>query len=387
MTNKRAWLLASYHIEEFGVKGLSELALAEKSRWEVLGRKFDFENVDGLFYLQTCNRIEYLYCLNSDEITGQDMSSLLPTLTSRIYTDLGEITEHLLGVCLSKDSLVFGENQILGQFKRAYNDSLENALLGETLAKLLPWILKEAKAIRSTLPFRHFPSSMSALAAKSIQSNLNKNDGVLFIGAGETNALVAKHLNKKDYANFYFINRTPAKAKNLADNIAGQVSSWDELNNLNHIEAIVCATNATDILIHQEILTNLKPKLVIDLSLPNNVCEIACKDMNIQLLNVESFRNDLDKVKEESKSFMWDLQKHLIDAKTKTLNRWKLDNSAKTLKNFRQHQNVYIERIVGELKDNGASEKIVTNITKELKQISHQQILEFRRSIENEETY
>lgn len=387
MTKKRAWLLASYHIQDFGVKGLSELALAENKQWEILKEKKQFFKVNGLFYIQTCNRIEYLYCFNSDDVSGQDMGLLLPALTSRIYTDLGEITEHLLAVCLSKDSLVFGESQIMGQFKRAYNEAKEQQILGDDLGKLLPWILQESKKIRSKLPFRHFPSSMSALAAKKVQNNINSGDDILFIGAGETNEIVARYLNKKGYSNFHFLNRSLAKAENLAKNIAGRSYTWRDISHIKPVSAIICATSSQEILVNKDLLEKLKPNIVIDLSMPNNVCEAACRELNIDLHTVESFKNNLDQVKKDSQSFLWDLQKHIIDAKNLILRQWKIHSSAISLKSFKDHQGAYIDRIVKELKNNDASDKIITNITRELKLISHEQILDFRKSIENEESY
>jgi len=388
MTASRSWLLASYHIEEFGVKGLSDLALPENKQWHLLREKAQkHPQVEGLFYLQTCNRIEYLYCLRGEELSGHDMNSLLPALTSRLFTDLGEITEHLLGICLSKDSLVFGENQILGQFRRAYLATKEENLVGDPLDKILPWVMEEAKRIRNKLPFRHFPSSMSALAAKKIQQQFTPDAKILLIGAGETNELVAKYLAKKNYHNLYVLNRTFSKAEKLCQRLAGKAFDWSKTDDIPKVDAIVCATNSTEILVSKDALQKWQPQLVIDLSLPENVDVRACQEQAITFLNVENFRNDLDRVKSESREFLWDLQKEIIHAKNEILNKWKIHTHAGQIKSFKEHQATYIESIINELKAHEASDDLIKNISKQLKHISYQQILEFRKSIQNDEAY
>ncbi len=376
--------LASYHIKDFGVQGLTHIALPEKRLFEQLKEKLNIPGVKGLFYIQTCNRIEYLYSITSDTKLENKFDSLFPQITKRFYTDEKEIVDHLLSVCLSKDSLVFGENQILGQFKKAYSDANEHAFLNRDLHHLLKLVLQEAKRVRSECNFRHFPTSMSALAAKRIQHIVKPDASILFVGAGETNELVARHLLKKDFRNFFWLNRTESKAAAMAKTTAGVSLSWRQLlQQNNNFDVVITATSAGEILFEQSMLDKLGAKLAIDLSVPANIN--TPNSASFLFYNVESFKADLNSVSKESQVFLQTLNQKISESTDCIQQHLQLDRLSPLLTKYHQNQQEILARHKLELEKNLADtddkEKIMIWFEKTFKELSHQNLIEIKKAL------
>lgn len=387
MQSDTQWLLASYHIQDFGVKGLSALALSENKKWDLLREKLNQPNIKGLFYLQTCNRIEYLYCLSSADTNGNDLNSYLPALTSRVKTDLNDIIDHLLSVCLSKDSLVFGESQILGQFKRSYAEAKEENFLNKDLNNLIQWVLKEAKQIRNHLPFKHFHSSISVLAAQAVQLDHNTEAKILFVGSGETNEIAARYLSKNNFKNLHFVNRSFSKAKALADALHGTAHTWEQTANLNNIDVVICATTSKEILIDKEKINQWKIKTAVDLSVPANISKEDCLSAGINHYDVSNFQHAMERVKDESNEFLLNLQKCITEAKHRIFSNWQIHTSSKLFTQFKKQQDSWMKEVMEEIRESDIEEKVTESIEKKLKKICHQQIIELRKSIEQNEIY
>jgi len=376
--------IASYHIKDFGVQGLTHIALPEKRLHEQLKEKLNIPGVKGLFYIQTCNRIEYLYSLSPEVKLEESFDSLFPQITKRFYTNENEIVDHLLSVCLSKDSLVFGENQILGQFKQAFLNANDAGLLDRGLHHLLKLILQEAKRVRSECNFRHFPSSMSTLAAKRIQHTVCNDARILFIGAGETNELVARHLLKKNYKNFFWLNRTETKAVAMAEATAGTTLSWGQLLQQNmNFDVVVTATTAGEILFEQTSLKKLGVKVAIDLSVPAN---IRCSDSpSFLFFNVENFKADLQSVATESQVFLQTLNQKIADCIDLIQQDLQLSRLAPLLAKYHQSQQEIFEKHKLELEkslgDSSEKQKVLNWFEKTFKELSHHNLSEIKKAL------
>jgi glutamyl-tRNA reductase len=376
--------LASYHIKDFGVQGLTHIALPEKRLHEQLKEKLNIPGVNGLFYIQTCNRIEYLYSLSLDVKLEDSFDSLFPQITKRFYSDEKEIIDHLMSVCLSKDSLVFGENQILGQFKQAFSQANDVGLLNRDLHHLLKLVLQEAKRVRSECNFRHFPSSMSTLAAKRIQHTIRNDARILFVGAGETNELVARHLLKKNYKNFFWLNRTETKAAKMAESTAGTALSWAQLLQQNmSFDVIVTATSAGEILFDQKSIEKLGAKIAIDLSVPANIQ--TNENAPFLFFNVENFKSDLESVASESQIFLQTLNQKIIDSIDCIQQDLQLDRLAPLLAKYHQSQQELYEKHKLELErslgDSAEKQKVLTWFEKTFKELSHQNLVEIKKAL------
>ena len=139
-------LLWSFHIRDVGLNGVSSLTNSKEDQAQHIRTLMKTLNAKEAWCISTCNRVEYLFVLNKKSELAPHFTDLRPTLT---LTNLEEIIQHLLEVSCALDSMVFGENQIMGQMKASYDWALKNKLCGSKISKLLNRILKETKQIRS----------------------------------------------------------------------------------------------------------------------------------------------------------------------------------------------------------------------------------------------
>lgn len=283
----------SFHIRDIGVENLSHLTLPTESRVQHLRDIAAQCAADEVFYLNTCNRIEYIFLGNN-----LSLSKLHWEKTPEVYTDIRSVINHLLSIALATDSLIIGESQIMGQFKQAYQFALSNNLIGSQLSTLLNNILKEAKSIRTEIPCNRKHTSISTVAAQYFINQISKpKPTVLFIGAGETNHLFAGYLKKRKEAHFIWSNRSQDRLKNTLSLFGGEVLEWENIQRslLPKVDAIILATHAGRKILSTKSLKAANPKLICDLSVPSNVDKESCQKLGINYLGLDQLKEELER--------------------------------------------------------------------------------------------
>src|SRR5688500_17186098 len=85
------------------------------------------EGIDGVALLSTCNRVEVVVSTRDEDVIEQ-LVDWLSTRASTTRTELekhlyilrhGDVVKHLFRVAAGLDSMILGEPQIGGQFKKA----------------------------------------------------------------------------------------------------------------------------------------------------------------------------------------------------------------------------------------------------------------------------
>ena len=180
--------------------------------------------------LSTCNRSELYLAL--DEATAE---AILAWLAGYHGLNLDELracayihqdddaVRHMMRVACGLDSMILGEPQILGQMKDAYATAREAGTLGPLLGRLFQATFSTAKTVRTDTRIGENPVSVAFAAvslAKQIFSDLQRSQALL-IGAGETIALVARHLHEQGVKRIVVANRTLERASALAGEVGG----------------------------------------------------------------------------------------------------------------------------------------------------------------------
>jgi glutamyl-tRNA reductase len=235
-----------------------------------------------------------------------------------------DIIEHLLSVALSVDSLVFGESQILGQFKRAYEASLENGHVRGRLSPLLNAIIREAKAIRSRVGLTQVHTSVATVAGQmavgpSVQS-------VLFVGAGETNQTFAQYLKKRlPQVQLFWCTRSHQRAGTAVKNCGGHQIPWSALTQtelLPQADLLCVATHSPDILVDGKVLEAVKPQQVVDLSVPANASSKDAERFGIRYIGIDELNEHLHHHKSKSEQLMSQLNDEIRQSTQIVLNEW-----------------------------------------------------------------
>jgi glutamyl-tRNA reductase len=316
-------------IDQFVITNSSDAELAAKI--ESIKESHD---IDEVVYLSTCNRVCYILFSDS-EITDRFISSFFGRINSdlqdkdvdfftnrvSIYEGI-EAVRYMFEVSGSIDSLIVGEREIFRQVRAAFDFASQYQIIGEHLKILEKVIIQCSKKIYSTTRIGEKPLSIAALATELIgQSHLDTDMGVLLIGAGETNQLMAKFLTKKGFNKYSVYNRSLDNASSFANQLNGSAHLISDLGKENlQFNLIVVATSSTKSILTSEIYANIlgsdsELKTIVDLSVPRNVDEELVKKYNINYISIDHLKHlsekNLDFRKQEISIAKVIIKKHL----------------------------------------------------------------------------
>jgi glutamyl-tRNA reductase len=302
-------LLWSFHIRNVGVDGLKDITKSAEEMPLFIKQLLRDLNAKECFYLATCNRVEFL--ILADEAISPKIKLQFTNLKPKTFNRLDQIATHLLEVACSMDSVVFGENQILGQIKAAFTEQQKQKLVGAGLSKILNLVLREAKKIRTETQLSRLQTSISSVAGKLIHQTLKNKASVLLVGYGETHKLLHKYLEKKSFKDITVTNRTSAKLN--SKELSCKTLSWNDFSDasLENYDVISFATSSEHTLLTKEMMTAAKPQMVVDLCIPPNADSKIAKAAKAQYLGLDQIQKILSKDKREAALLKKQLQKHI----------------------------------------------------------------------------
>ena len=258
--------------------------------------------------LSTCNRVEvYVWAkqtevaissikdfLEDNYIGDEKLDPFLCTLAG------GEVISHLFRVSAGIDSQVIGEDQILGQVKKAYHLSREVNASDGFLKPLFHRAVSIGKKVREKTEISRGKVSVGSvgveLARKTLVSLRDKT--ILILGAGKISELVGVNLASEGVKAVIVSNRSYQKACHLAQTLKGEAVRFDKLEEgLRQADIVISSTAASHYIIKKSMIKQVmdkrdKPLLLIDLALPRDIEPAAADLEGVTLYNME----DLDLV-------------------------------------------------------------------------------------------
>lgn len=295
-------------LEEIGKYVFSDTPDDEALRQKLESLKLKL-GLKEFLYLATCNRVMFFF-LSAHDLQDAFVSAFFkeafPHLdaeeveraTTMVARFSGrEAIQHLFQVSSSVNSLVVGEREILRQLRSAYEQCHELGTTGDSIRVAMRFAVEAAKTVYSQTRIGEKPISVVSLAMQQMRnSNLVPNPRFLIVGAGQTNKLVAKFLKKYEYDNFTVFNRTYEKAEELARFLGAEAASLEALADYDKgFDALIVCTGATEPIITQPLYEQLlqgdkRDKVVIDLSIPNNVDKQLAEVYDMNYIEVEGLR-------------------------------------------------------------------------------------------------
>jgi glutamyl-tRNA reductase len=292
-------------LKELGCLVLCEEAI--DSRLELLKSAYDIPEI---FYLATCNRVEFVFTAE-EKLDKSFVKSFLQTLHADSLSEIQlenitancelfeqeEALNHLMRVSSSLESLVVGEKEILAQVRKSYENCRSKQFTGDYLRMIMNTVVKTAKEVYTFTNISKNPISVVSLAYRRLRDlQVCSKSRILIIGAGETNQNIAKYLKKHTYTNFSVFNRTLSKAQDLANELGGFAYPLEDLKTFDKgFDVIITCTSATEPIINKEIYTQLlagetTSKVIVDLALPGDVAPDVVKNNNIQYIEINSLK-------------------------------------------------------------------------------------------------
>jgi glutamyl-tRNA reductase len=259
--------------------------------------------------IQTCNRVEVFAASENP-----DQKRLLEgwaNVTGLSYNEVAENIEicngkdgilHLLRLSSGLDSLVIGEDQVLGQVKRAFEFSRNNRYTGSHLSVIFDRAIKVGGRVRTITGLNKGSVSIGSMAVKLAEEYFDKlnNKRVLLIGSGEGASLVAKSLKQRE-ANFMITSRTFDRAKSFADAVGGNPLPFESaLQMFQEVDLIFLSTTAPYYLITYDRIEKAMAKrdkmlVLFDLSNPRTVEEKVATIKKVKLFNIDEISEIVEK--------------------------------------------------------------------------------------------
>ena len=271
----------------------------------VLRSLLDATAVEEMMYLSTCNRVMYFFYgdleLNREfvhDFFARINSSLSVKALATVEQFEGvQAIEHLYQVSASVNSMVVGEREILRQLRDAYAQSQSWGLVGDNIRLAMDQAVVASKDVYSNTRIGEKPVSIVSLAMqKLIKTNVSRDSRVLLIGAGQTNKLVSKFLKKYEFDNVTVFNRSIEKALQLANKFSSAAYTLDYLGEYaSGFDIMVVCTGATEPIIQHDVYKMLlqgdtDEKIVIDLSIPNNVANDVVEHFNVHYIEIDGLK-------------------------------------------------------------------------------------------------
>ncbi|ADB62110.1 glutamyl-tRNA reductase [Haloterrigena turkmenica DSM 5511] len=175
--------------------------------------------IEEAYVLSTCNRVE-AYVVGTDASVGR---AALEEFFAAVDDDAVVVSDHdgslhhLLSVAAGLESVVLGEDQILGQVRTAYEDARTIGGIGEMLETAVTKAIHVGERARTETEINEGVVSLGSAATKLAGREIDI-DGTtaLVVGAGEMSRLAARSLADTGVDEVVVANRTVAHAEHLA---------------------------------------------------------------------------------------------------------------------------------------------------------------------------
>ena len=257
----------------------------------------------GVLLLQTCNRVEVIVEGDVDELrsflTGMGRNDFF------VHEGTGAL-RHLFAMASGIDSMIVGEDQIIGQLKKALSDAQEAQTSCSFLETCINKAVHVGVEVRQRTLINRGSVSVGSAAVLLAEAEIGSLEGkhILVIGSGEMGLLVAQALAAKNLTAMYVANRTYGRAVILANKIGGKAVKLSELYHyITLSDVVISCTSAPHPVIHRKDLAHAmkdrcwpveghpRPLILIDIAQPRDVEEGADTIDGVHLFTIDNLRS------------------------------------------------------------------------------------------------
>jgi glutamyl-tRNA reductase len=256
----------------------------------------------GVLLLQTCNRVELIVEGDADDLrdflTGQERQDFF------MHSGKGALG-HLFSLASGIDSMIVGEDQIIGQLKKSLADAQEAGTASNFLEFCINKAVHVGIEVRKRTLINRGAVSVGSAAVLLAESQIGSLEGkhILVVGSGEMGMLVAQALAAKDLTAMYVANRTYGRAVILADKIGGKAVRLSELYHyITLSDVVISCTSAPHPVIHTKELElamkkrcwpvegHPRPLILIDIAQPRDIEDGASTIDGVRLFSIDNLR-------------------------------------------------------------------------------------------------
>ena len=258
--------------------------------------------------LSTCNRTEVYW---SGTASGSDLSQWLERhhgnnldLAASLYIHQeSRAIEHAFSVASGLDSMVLGEVQILGQLKDAYRIAQESGSTGPILNKLFQAAFSAAKRVRTETRIGANAVSLASATvslARRVYEDLSAHNALL-VGAGDMNALTARHFMSAGIKRMVIANRTLSRAQALAAELNAHAVPLSDLDQeLAAADIVISCTASLEPLISKRAVEaairarRRRPIFMVDMAVPRDIDPLVAELEDVYLFSIDDLQQLVD---------------------------------------------------------------------------------------------
>merc|ERR1712238_238496 len=285
--------------------------------------------------LSTCNRFEVYYAAQDARTANARITAFLarrsglpvPVLRQNLFMlSDDDAVWHVMRVSGGLDSLIVGEGQILSQVKQCYFRAKQaDGMGGKVLTHMLENAVSAGKRVRSETGISKGSVSISSAAAELADLRCERDMNmplsearVAVVGCGKMTRLLVVHLASKGLKEISIVNRSlkrPLELQEEFPDVDFEIKLMDDLwDVVARSEVVYTATSSVEYVIDESKLeanglAGGRPLMLVDISVPRNICEDCKQIPNIHAYNVD----DLKEVVARNTALR---QKEMIEAET-----------------------------------------------------------------------
>lgn len=346
---------------QFGVCGINykkaDLDIRDKTSFTDL-KKAEFfqlagkEGIDQCMILSTCNRSEVYFLFKTenqfDIVCGiyEEMFSEAVPGEYMVSICSEAAMEYLFRVAAGLESLVLGEDQILGQVKEALDFSRTMGYDGKELNKIVRDAITCAKKIKTQFKISEKPLSVSYIGIRMVEEHTGiAGKSVLLIGSGKTSILALKYLKEYGAGKIIVCSRTFSHAGRLLEEEKSLkvIPYEDRYQCMAQCDIVISATSSPHTIIRREDFEPAAPITFLDLATPRDIDRAFMEHPMVSLINLDTLQKIAEENRQQRRQLVEDSQAVLEEALEET-RQWLLQSRVDdTIQSLQQRCNHIVE--------------------------------------------
>lgn len=201
---------------------------------------------------------------------------------------------HIYQVAAGLNSLIIGENEILGQMKKSLEYAIEHMSSKKYLTKVIREAITFSKKIRHAYKLSENQLSVAAIGVKYLKDYYGdiKEKKILLIGTGEMGQLILKYLETEGYTDIFLTNRTYNK-ENVAY-YAGKaietIEYHERYDKIHEMDIVISATASPHLVVKAEALGKLDKEITfLDMAVPRDIDPILDQTDKVNVVTLDDF--------------------------------------------------------------------------------------------------
>lgn len=256
--------------------------------------------------ISTCNRSE-IYIATKDmncdlKIVEKYFVKMAgPMIVPYLFVKKYEVAlQHIYQVAMGLDSLIVGEDEILGQMKRSLHCGIELGSCRKYMTKVVREAITFSKKVRHAYKLSENQLSVASIGIKYLKDIYGdlRDKKILLIGTGTMGQLILRYLESEKIKDVYLTNRTfnRDKVEYYVGKSIHVIDYTQRYDYIKHMDIIISATSSPHTIIKSARMGLLKKQTTfLDMAVPRDI-DLDIDDMELaHVITLDTFSSISDK--------------------------------------------------------------------------------------------